>query len=115
MHKGGPLFVDRRSNKSYNDGDPRAFPQWVVRNEEQAFMKKSRDNRKKRKTGPVGKQSRRDSILGMLLRDLLLTAGILVVFSLFHHVIPHLNREPCPSRHRFPRSHPCGRRPLPRR
>lgn len=97
MHKGGPLFVDRRSNKSYNDGDPRAFPQWVVRNEEQAFMKKSRDNRKKRKTGPVGKQSRRDSILGMLLRDLLLTAGILVVFSLFHHVIPHLNREPAPT------------------
>ena len=54
-------------------------------------MKKSRNNRKKRKTAPTGKQIRRESILGMLLRDLMLTAGILVLFSLFHHVIPHLS------------------------
>ncbi len=60
-------------------------------------MKKSRNNRKKRKSASTGKQIRRESILGMLLRDLLLTAGILVLFSLFHHVIPHLTTESAPS------------------
>ena len=60
-------------------------------------MKKSRINRKKRKNVPAGKQTRGESIPRMLLRDLLLTAAILVVFSLFHHVIPHLNRESAPA------------------
>lgn len=60
-------------------------------------MNKSRNNRKKRKNAASGKEIRRESIPRMLLRDLLLTVGILVVFSLFHHVIPHLNREPAPT------------------
>ena len=46
MHKSGPLFVDRRSNKSYNDGDPRAFPQWVVRNEEPGIHEKKPQQQK---------------------------------------------------------------------
>ncbi len=65
--------------------------------EEQAFMKKSRNNRKKRKNRPAGRQSRPVSIPRMILGDLLLTAGILLLFSLFHHVIPQVNSEPAPS------------------